>query len=471
MSNVTETEHEDSSPQIAFDNIKLLAIAPKIPALISIVCSYVIIREVVAELRCQTSNSTSVNNRSRQRSASKSLLRCFLLISVADIVFTTPWFVTTWASPSDLDYLYGNVGTVGTCTAQGFFLQLGNMAAPLMILTLAVFSLLMVRYRWTDTQVAKLEPWFYSVIWTVSLACAILPLPFDMYNNFIQVCWIVASPLGCQETWSYGQEAANCARGDNAGILGLVFTVVRWPIMFACIVIMVLMYCSVRSVEDRMAQYAGSLSIRDGVGAGAGRRRSTRGRSSIVSSDQGSEDMFGIGSSDALRSDTQHPARPAQVVDRTVRREHSRALAIQASLIILSFLLTYILDTISVNLYLFRGAYYPALDFFAYAVLLPLEGLYTFLIFARPRHKSMVTPEGRILRWLLFGSCSAMARWRWGSIVSSEPGQASGAGTSGEGQVMVDTDEGKDQSAAQERCEDQKECAFRNVGDGASYLS
>lgn len=228
----------------------------------------------------------------------------------------------------------------------------------------------MVRFNWTEQQLLRIEPWLQGSVWTFALAAAIFPIPLGLYNNVWQICWFNAYPYGCQESYQYGEENSTCTRGDNAGLYAMVFTAFpAWACIIAGIVIMVLMYLSVRSVEQRVSRYAGSV-------------------------DSGS----------ALRNSMSIEDRRCHQVN----RQRSRAVAVQAMLYVLAFLLTYSLDAVNSILFYASETYVQALDLFAY-ILFPLQGFFNFIIFCRTR-RDMKTPEGRFLRRLLCCCCSRYDR-------------------------------------------------------------
>lgn len=141
-----------STPEVL--DMAFAAWAPKVPALLSLIGSYTLIREVSVDLR---------NKRSR---ISRPLWRTLLAMSLADIFFSLAWFLGTWMSSADIDYSYGNAGNTATCTFQGFIIQFGYIAGPPLNVTYTYLTLLMLRYRWTDAQIARLEPWIQGAIWT-----------------------------------------------------------------------------------------------------------------------------------------------------------------------------------------------------------------------------------------------------------------------------------------------------------------
>jgi hypothetical protein len=184
--------------------------------------------------------------------------RILVSMSIADIIFSLGYFLTTWPAPSDLNYIRFNVGNQATCTFQGFIVQLGYVASPLFNITLALCFLLRIRCQWTDFRLKRLEPWTQGFIWSFALACAIYPIPLGLYNNAWEICWIEPYPMDCLDSARYGDEA-DCTRGDNAWIHALVFQVFPWVCVLCALICMGMIYATVRQVEHKNTRYAGYI--------------------------------------------------------------------------------------------------------------------------------------------------------------------------------------------------------------------
>jgi len=96
--------------------------------------------------------------------------------------------LSTWPIPRGSGPLYA-AGTTGTCTAQGFFIQL-SLGAPLYNLSLAVYYLLVIKHGWSDVKLAKLERFVHPVVAVTAFGIAIAGLPLKLYNNSNVWCWI-----------------------------------------------------------------------------------------------------------------------------------------------------------------------------------------------------------------------------------------------------------------------------------------
>lgn len=301
------------------------AIVPKIAAALSILGSSCIIAEVLVD---------------HGQKKGRAVPRLLLSMSISDLFFSFAWFLTTWPSPVGTNYVWGAKGTTATCTAQGFFIQLGWIATPLFNISLSLFYLLMIRYNWSERKLNRLEPWVHGTIWALALGTAIMGIPLTLYNNSWEICWIDSYPQECRDSFRHG--TTDCTRGDNAWIYGLAFTIFPvWMCIILSIVFMALIFMSVRKTEKRSMQYS---------------------------------------------------SRPPS-------NSRRRRVACQALWYIGVFLVTFVPDTVSALLYFINDYWFFWLDIFAY-FFLPLQGFLNFIVFLRPR-KDMHTRLGKALRCLL----------------------------------------------------------------------
>lgn len=316
-----------------------VAMAPKFPALLSMFCSCVLMKEIRAEL------ATVYRRRSPQRRTScPPLLRAIFALSLSDIFFSMPFFITTWAAPAELDdpYLWGNVGNRQTCTTQGFILQLGIQSTPLFNFLQAFFVLLMTRYDWSVAQIENWEGWVHGAIWLYSLAASLFPVPLDLYNSNILVCY-----LGGSE------------KADLVALISCIFPL--WIVIPACLVCMMLLYKSVHETEQRTRRYSSDFL-------------------------QGSTD----GSVETLEN---HPS-----IHR--RNRLSRAVAEQAMWYMGAFFLAHTFNLVN-NILFFSPLqiYNEIFDMFTY-ILAPLQGFFNALVYFRSRQNPITLP-GKCLRRLV----------------------------------------------------------------------
>jgi hypothetical protein len=128
----------------------------------------------------------------------KTLSRLLIGLSISDIIFSTPWFFSTWPIPPIDPHPWGATGTVATCELQGTMFQLGWMAGPLYNLCLAVYYLLIIKYGYHENHFRTMEPYIHCTIIILAVVSAMVPIPLDLYNASHVACWIDSFPASCQ---------------------------------------------------------------------------------------------------------------------------------------------------------------------------------------------------------------------------------------------------------------------------------
>jgi len=146
---------------------RALAICPKISASISMPCSFFIVCEVIHD--------------HRTRGSTTSIQRTLLAMSCVDILASSAWFMSTWATPEENGWAYA-AGNQRTCDYQGFLLQLA-IGAPLYNSSLALLYLLMIKMRWTDEQLRRVEVWIHASILSFTIGTSIFLLQIEQYNH------------------------------------------------------------------------------------------------------------------------------------------------------------------------------------------------------------------------------------------------------------------------------------------------
>jgi hypothetical protein len=221
------------------------ALCPKFTAMASVVGSSLILRDVVRRRK----------NRSDDLSTRHRLLAG---MSVCDIMSSSALFLTSWPVPANLPLGYftvWNVGTAQTCTAQGFFIQLGS-GAVIYNACLALYYLLVIRYGWKDEYIAKrVEPWMHFIAVAFALSTGVAGLALDLFNPFGISCTITAYPRFCTQSYE-NRGPTTCIRGDNARIYQGVF----WLGPICCVVVwlavsMFLVYLKIRTIERGSSQF------------------------------------------------------------------------------------------------------------------------------------------------------------------------------------------------------------------------
>jgi len=160
---------------------KLLATVPKLPAILSILCSCAIITKVAHK---------SANNR-------LVFDRIMLGLSITDIVISINYFLGTWLIPKGtigaFGPVYGAVGNDATCKMSGFLGQY-SVASTMYNASLAQYFLLTIYYSWRERDLEKVEKWFHIVPISFAIFTSTFALASDLYENVEWLCWINPEP-------------------------------------------------------------------------------------------------------------------------------------------------------------------------------------------------------------------------------------------------------------------------------------
>ena len=81
--------------------------------------------------------------------------------------------------------IYGSQGNAASCTAQGFFIQLGTVSSYMNV-SLAVHYLLVIKYSWPENRIKKWRIGLFVCPVLVGLTFACAGIPF--YDNMILWC-------------------------------------------------------------------------------------------------------------------------------------------------------------------------------------------------------------------------------------------------------------------------------------------
>ena len=102
-------------------------------------------------------------------------------LSLFDLFGSCAYALTALPTPQD-DLLTGGKGNDKTCTAQGFFIQLGTIAC-FMNVSLAVYYYLTIASGWTETRFkrSRVAHILFIVPIVIGLAFAFAGIPF--YDN------------------------------------------------------------------------------------------------------------------------------------------------------------------------------------------------------------------------------------------------------------------------------------------------
>eukprot|EP00577_Skeletonema_sp_RCC1716_P011571 CAMPEP_0113406384 /NCGR_PEP_ID=MMETSP0013_2-20120614/19480_1 /TAXON_ID=2843 ORGANISM="Skeletonema costatum, Strain 1716" /NCGR_SAMPLE_ID=MMETSP0013_2 /ASSEMBLY_ACC=CAM_ASM_000158 /LENGTH=421 /DNA_ID=CAMNT_0000292221 /DNA_START=80 /DNA_END=1345 /DNA_ORIENTATION=+ /assembly_acc=CAM_ASM_000158 len=357
--------------------------------------------------------------RDRRKKLSKPYYRLLFAMCVFDIFASVALGLSTWPIPEGSPGVYDPKGTVGTCSAQAFFIQ-ANIASPVYNFMLSVYFLLRVKYGMNENQIGRrAEPIMHVITVIFGLGTSFLCLGLSLFNDSTLWCWVNASPKGCDQSYANNGET-DCERGDNAEIYRwAIFFGPLWACIIGCMVIMIIIFMSVRKQENKLKKYQ------------------FKPRRESESSNAGDEEF----------------ERKKKEEERR-RHAQSRQVAWQGLRFVGVFYLTWAFATVNRLLQLVNGGSYFWL-MCLHTIFVPMQGFFNFLVYIYPRFKARKRAGvrshhvGATIRRI---SITSQIR-RWNSVeetnVESPPvlaeksndggDEENGAAVAGEGSKVEDT--------------------------------
>lgn len=184
--------------------------------------------------------------RHRKKKLRRTYHRLLLGMSIADLWASIWYFISGWALPADeAPSAYNAKGNRATCAAQGFSIQL-VVTVPVYNLALCLYYMLTVSYRWKKAQLVTFEKYMHCLAWLFGTGTAIAGLPLKLYNSLGSICYIGAYPLFC-----VSDDSVECARGADADMYRLAFrTIPAWCCAVIDVIALFKVYHTVKTQEN-----------------------------------------------------------------------------------------------------------------------------------------------------------------------------------------------------------------------------
>ena len=218
-----------------------ISILPMISGILSMIGSLLIVYMILSDRK--------------EKKLSKVKHRLLLCMSIIDMIPHSIWFVL-WSIPiptseNEIGVVF-NYGNRASCTAQGFFIQLG-IAVPCYNASLCIYYYLVVCCKKSNADIAT--TWYYeplmhiiSIGYPLLTAIVSLFIQGGLYNYDGLGCWIAPYPRECKHN-----EDIECIRGQNAYAFQWLFAgIEEGSAAFIIIITMYLVYRHVKSVESTM---------------------------------------------------------------------------------------------------------------------------------------------------------------------------------------------------------------------------
>lgn len=197
------------------------AIIPKITGTISFSSSIFVLQDILRNPRKRTSTYHLILS----------------ALSCCDILSSFVFMMGTWIMEKDSQLFAG--GTNATCAVFGFINQFANLGSVLYVATLSIYYLMILKLRWTDRKIKKVQAVLLGGPAFFSLAFAIAGAALHIYGSANWLCWISSAN---KEYW-----------------LWFMYIPV-WSSVAFILITMILIYRGVRELETKASKYAFSAS-------------------------------------------------------------------------------------------------------------------------------------------------------------------------------------------------------------------
>jgi len=175
--------------------------------------------------------------------------RLVLAMFFHQLIFALNYLIGTFAIPSDYDGYFGNYGTIGTCTAQGFFINVCPRCAMIYYAFFSVYSYVAVVNGFDRNKYQWCEIYIHIFCNVYPLGIGVFFLSVEGFNPGYGYCHQESFPMGCDYT------DLECERGpDSYNALFSSIFILLIPIMLILLlptIVMAVLYFKVKANEDR----------------------------------------------------------------------------------------------------------------------------------------------------------------------------------------------------------------------------
>jgi hypothetical protein len=172
------------------------------------------------------------------------------------------FLIGTAAIPVSDDNAIGNIGTITTCTIQGFLIQLGSIISILYYCCFSLYSYVGVINNFQVAKIKWIEKYIHIGVHIFPLSSAIYLTYKEAFNNTgIGYCHIQSSALGCAGRFEPKQDENDtdiddikCDRGPEGYeyIVLILWSLPLFLCLFCTTSTMIILYLKVRQKQDQI---------------------------------------------------------------------------------------------------------------------------------------------------------------------------------------------------------------------------
>ena len=190
VTNSTTSNQSINRPAFSEKQQRTLSTIPHITGMLSLLGSLFVIQDIVRD----------------RKKLKRTYIRLVLGMSIVDTFASLAFFFGRWAI----------AGSTAFCSFQGFLIQFG-VAAPIYNSCLAIYYLLVLKFKWSERKIRAIEKYMHSLPAGFGFVASILGAILTLYNSAGMFCHIASAPFYCRQ-WDLP-----CDRGEYSHILVWVF--------------------------------------------------------------------------------------------------------------------------------------------------------------------------------------------------------------------------------------------------------
>jgi len=294
-------------------------------------------------------------------------------LSIADIMQSAGILASSFAAPSDTPDAPWAKGTVETCEAAGYSMQVGGTAVPFYILFLSYYFLKRVKDKITPQEFAhKFEFKIHALIWLFPIIGGFVALARKNFNPTKNgsLCVMTDNPDGC----SADPDTA-CIRGQNSPKDSVLLVAVPVALTFVMLIVNLVRFTLHVRSEERLIRLEARRSNRDNADPSEAR-----------SSDRDNADFSEAGCKDKLKATIVCCCNSEQSdpQDQDTTQSLSMQSLVQSSLYIFAYFLTYSGPILKLIMSA-SGIARPTWVKWLVSILWPFGGFFNILIYTRPK--------------------------------------------------------------------------------------
>ena len=185
--------------------------------------------------------------------------RLILAMNFSLLLLSFGYIWGIFAIPSDAPNYYLNMGTIQSCTANGFIGITVAMTVPIYYGSLVLQAFMGMKNNFNENKYRWIEKWIHMIAWGFPLAVSTVLAATENINPSGSGCWYAKYPKGCDI-----DPNVDCERGQDIGMFTLIVGLTQVFLYFVYPPSVILaMHCWIRGVKRKKRECRGMHQVRE----------------------------------------------------------------------------------------------------------------------------------------------------------------------------------------------------------------